>query len=85
MVFVYVLISEIKGLRLYVGMTNNVERRLKEHNEGKQKSTKAYKPWKLFTIEKFETRKEARVREKYLKSGSAKERLKDKWSRSSVG
>ena len=85
MFFVYILVSELKGLRFYVGMTENIERRKTEHNGGKVKSTKGYIPWKLFSVEKFKTRIEAREREKYLKSGSAKERIKDKWFRSSVG
>jgi putative endonuclease len=40
----------IKGMRdgrLYKGMTDNIERRLFEHNSGKQKSTKGYMPWNL--------------------------------------
>ena len=85
MFYIYVLVSEIKGLRFYIGMTEDIERRLNEHNRGETKSTKGYIPWTLFQIEKFETRKEAREREIYLKGGSGKERIKLKWSRSSVG
>ncbi len=85
MFFVYVIVSESKGLRFYVGMSENVEKRLKEHNSGKTKSTKSYTPWKLFFTESFATRLEAREREKYLKSGSGKEKIKYKWSRSSAG
>lgn len=61
---------------IYVGLTNNVERRLIEHNNGENRSTKAYKPFDLISIETFETRVDARVREKYLKSGVGKEVLK---------
>jgi putative endonuclease len=77
--FVYILRSEKDG-RFYVGMTENVERRLKEHNSGKTKSTKAYIPWILFFTESFETRIEARAREVYLKSGIGKELIKRKWA-----
>jgi putative endonuclease len=42
MFFVYVLVSDVKGLRFYVGMSENVERRLLEHNSGKTKSTKGH-------------------------------------------
>lgn len=42
--YVYALRS-LKDLRIYVGMTQNIEIRLSEHNKGKTKSTKAYKPW----------------------------------------
>ncbi|MFC2114465.1 GIY-YIG nuclease family protein [Bacteroidota bacterium] len=63
--------------RLYKGMTVNLDNRLFEHNSGKNKSTKAFRPWKLVYFEKFETRFEARNREKYLKSGIGREFIKD--------
>ena len=85
MFFVYVLISESKGRRFYVGLTINVEKRVAEHNAKGTKSTKGYIPWKLFFFESFNTRKEAREREKYYKSGSGKELIKEKWFRSSTG
>ncbi len=66
-------------------MTVNVERRVKEHNSGKTKSTKGYRPWILFFYEEFEDRIQARKREKYLKSGIGKEFIKDKWFRSLTG
>ena len=40
---VYAIKSELDG-RIYVGFTDCIERRLKEHNSGKTKSTKGYKP-----------------------------------------
>ena len=64
---------------MYVGMTSDLEKRISEHNSGKVKSTKAYRPWKLLHIEKFEDRKLAREREKYLKSGYGKSWLKSKY------
>ncbi len=67
MIFVYVLYSK-EFDRLYIGMTNNLERRFVEHNTGKNKSTKAYLPWVKIHKESFETRMEARKREKYLKT-----------------
>jgi len=54
-------------------MTDNLERRLKEHNTGKMKSTKGYLPWVLFYSEKVETRLEARKREIFLKSGAGRQ------------
>ena len=77
--FVYVLKSE-NHYRFYVGMTSNIENRIREHNSGKTKSTKGYRPWKLFFFEEFDTRQEARDREKYLKSGIGKEFIKEKWN-----
>ena len=83
MYVVYVLQSETYK-RMYVGMTNDLERRIKEHNNGKTKSTRYYKPWKVLFIESFSTRLEAREREKYLKSGIGREYIKN-WPRSSAG
>ena len=74
MYYVYVLESVVDK-RLYKGHTQDVEKRLKEHNSGKVKSTKGYKPWELKYIETFETRKEAVKREKYLKTGIGREFL----------
>lgn len=85
MFFVYVIVSKVKGLRFYVGMSEDSETRLKQHNSGRTKSTKGYIPWEIFFTEKCSTRKEAREREKYLKSGSGKEKIKQKWSHSSAG
>ena len=74
--FVYAIKSGKDG-RIYVGFSENVDRRLKEHNSGKTKSTKGYLPWKLFFSTECETRIEARTLKKYYKSGIGKEKLKD--------
>ncbi|HPB25162.1 MAG TPA: GIY-YIG nuclease family protein [Bacteroidales bacterium] len=73
--FVYALES-LKDGRIYVGQTQDIEKRLKEHNQGRTKSTKAYAPWRLIFQEECEDRQEARVQEKYWKSGCGKEKLK---------
>ena len=75
MYFVYAIYS-ISFDRLYIGFTNDLSRRLNEHNSKKNKSTKAYVPWKLIHKEGFETRLDARKREKYLKSGIGREYLR---------
>jgi putative endonuclease len=75
MYIVYVIQSKLDS-RLYVGFTENIERRLKEHNKGKTRSTKGYIPWILVYSEEAENRPAARNREKYLKSGSGKEYIK---------
>jgi putative endonuclease len=61
---------------VYVGMTNNLERRLNQHNNGKNRSTNAYKPFILVLTEMYGNRVDARNREKYLKSDIGKEHLK---------
>ncbi|MFV8354846.1 GIY-YIG nuclease family protein [Flavobacterium sp. XS1P32] len=75
--FVYVLQSEI-DVRLYKGQTSNIDKRIIEHNTGKTKSTKGFKPWKLVYLEIFDSRSEAVLREKYFKTGSGREFLKEK-------
>ncbi|HCX26012.1 MAG: endonuclease [Candidatus Collierbacteria bacterium GW2011_GWB1_45_35] len=73
--YAYVLLS-LKNGNLYKGITNDLERRISEHNLGKNRSTKINAPWKIVYFEKFMTRDEARNREKFLKSGKGREFLK---------
>ncbi|MDP2922606.1 MAG: GIY-YIG nuclease family protein [Candidatus Omnitrophota bacterium] len=77
MYYIYALYSE-KFDRLYVGMTNNLKRRIYEHNIGKMKATSACRPWLLFYWELASDRINARKREKQLKSGSGREFLKSR-------
>jgi len=53
-------------------MTDKLDRRLWEHNKGKVSSTRYRKPFILKYSENFETRKEARVRERYFKSAAGR-------------
>ncbi|MBI2446869.1 MAG: GIY-YIG nuclease family protein [Parcubacteria group bacterium] len=73
--FVYAIRSTQRNY-IYVGLTNNIERRIKQHNDGKEKTTRAYSPFRVIYVDKFEDRKSAREKEKYLKSGTGKEFLK---------
>lgn len=77
---VYVLNSK-KRTYLYVGLTNNISRRINQHQSGRVKTTSPYRPFQLVYSESFSTRQEARDREKYLKSGCGKEWLKEHLSR----
>ncbi|MEP7108647.1 MAG: GIY-YIG nuclease family protein [Ferruginibacter sp.] len=57
MVTIYV-IQSINTNKLYVGMTEDLQNRLREHNAGKSKYTATFKPWKVIyseTAENFET------------------------------
>ena len=67
MYFVYILKS-LTVLRYYIGSSENVARRLSDHNSGKVKSTKAYKPWEVVYLEKFNIKSDALKREKQIKS-----------------
>jgi putative endonuclease len=73
--FVYAL-SSLSRNYIYVGITNNVERRFGEHQKGQNKTTKPYAPFKIILVESFVSRPEARKREIYLKSGIGKDFLK---------
>ena len=75
MYYVYAIKSLVRNY-IYVGLTNDVEKRIAQHNKGQNRSTKAYKPFKLIYTEALKTRIEARQREIYLKSGVGKEFLK---------
>ncbi|NAS31979.1 GIY-YIG nuclease family protein [Flavobacteriaceae bacterium R38] len=71
-------ISSLEKNYIYVGLTQNLEERLKRHNKGWEKTTKPYAPFKLIFQEIVNTRIEVREREKYWKSGVGKEKLRTK-------
>ena len=62
---------------IYVGLTNDLNKRFKQHNSGKETTTKPYAPFELIYTEILLDRTSARKREKYLKSGVGKEFLKN--------
>ena len=73
--YVYVLCSEIDKEN-YVGCTNNLKRRLIEHNAGKVFSTTKRIPLKPIYIEIYLNQQDAYEREKFLKTGWGKNYLK---------
>lgn len=76
MYYFYVLKSTKDG-NLYKGFTNNLKRRLDEHNTGLSKSTKGRRPFRLVYYEAFASRIDAKRREKQMKlSGKAWGQLK---------
>ncbi|OGU50678.1 MAG: excinuclease ABC subunit C, partial [Ignavibacteria bacterium GWC2_35_8] len=64
--YIYVLKSLRDGM-FYTGYTNNINRRLAEHNKGIVISTKNRNPFKLVYWEGCLNKQDATVREKYLK------------------
>ena len=77
MYFVYVLQS-LKDKLFYTGFTNDLERRVNEHNEGLQISTRSRTPFELIYYEWCLNKKDAIKRENYLKSGIGKKFLKSR-------
>jgi len=63
---VYVIRSTVNGM-YYVGFTDDIDRRMMEHNEGMSKFTRRGRPWTLMFTEQFETRREAMMREREIK------------------
>ncbi|MBI3999345.1 MAG: GIY-YIG nuclease family protein [Candidatus Omnitrophica bacterium] len=77
---VYVLESKKNGLR-YIGFTQDLTSRLKEHNEGRNTSTKKKGPWVLVHSESFPTHLLAQKRERFLKSGHGRKVLTNIFAR----
>ena len=73
--FVYALRS-LRDNNLYVGISQNPEKRVGTHNKGKTESTKNRRPLVLIYKESCNSLKEAREKEKYYKSGFGREILK---------
>lgn len=66
MFYLYILGSK-KDQELYVGSTNDLKKRLQEHNSGKVLSTKPRVPFKLLYYEAYLAEQDARDRESKLK------------------
>lgn len=76
MYWVYVIRSQKKG-SLYFGLSSDLQRRLIEHNAGKNTSTKFGVPWECIYCEGYKSLKDARLREAKLKDyGNSRTHLK---------
>lgn len=80
MYYTYVLKSQNDG-DWYTGSTNDLQKRLKDHKTGQVRSTKDRKPLELIYYEACKNEQDARVREKYLKSGMGKRYLRNRMKR----
>lgn len=82
MFYLYILKSVADG-NLYVGSTNDLKRRLFEHNQGRSRSTKHRVPFTLRYYEAYQDEEDARTREFQLKKdGKALGQLKRRISKS---
>ena len=74
MFYVYVIQNEKQ--KLYKGYTEDLQRRMAEHNSGRTKSTKGSGQWKLVYCEEYDTIEEAIKREKYFKTAAGRRFIK---------
>ena len=70
--YVYILLSEKDATRRYTGLTDDLETRLRSHNQGNSPHTSRYRPWQIETAIAFRSREKAAAFEKYLKSHSGR-------------
>lgn len=77
MFYTYILHS-IKHDRLYIGSTEDLKRRLKEHNSGGVSSTKPYRPFELIYYEAHRSKTLARKAEIFYKTGQGRRQIKKK-------
>ena len=73
----YAYIIKSRNGKIYTGHTSDINRRLKEHNSGRCKTTKTDQNWRLIYREEFPDRREAIRREKWLKSGIGRDFVKN--------
>lgn len=71
--FVYIIKSITTPDEYYVGVTANVYRRLRMHNEGLSEYTSRHRPWRTLVVIEFDDREPAAKFERYLKTGSGRE------------
>ena len=68
LIMFYTHILQNQDNETYIGYTKNLKRRLVEHNQGLNLSTKRYGPWKIIYYEACIEETDAKRREKYLKT-----------------
>ena len=73
MYYVYIIRSINHSDQLYVGVTENLKKRLSDHNCGTTTHTDKYKPWEVISYIAFNHKEKAYSFEEFLKSGSGRE------------
>jgi putative endonuclease len=76
--YYFYLLKNQKNNKLYRGSTSNLEKRLKEHNFGKVKSTRNFRPWDLIYYEAYQTKTLAQKTENFYKKSQGRRQLKKK-------
>jgi putative endonuclease len=72
MYYVYIIQSISHPDKRYVGCSNNIKKRLANHNSGTTPHTRKHKPWELIICICFKNKDKAIEFESYLKSGSGR-------------
>ncbi len=72
--YVYIL-TNVRHTVLYTGVTNDLVRRLSEHQQGLSAFTRRYNVHKLVYVEMFHDVREAIAREKQIKAGSRRKKI----------
>ncbi|KKT82152.1 MAG: hypothetical protein A3E64_02150 [Candidatus Harrisonbacteria bacterium RIFCSPHIGHO2_12_FULL_48_16] len=76
MYYVY-LLENLNDKSWYIGFTENLDQRVKDHNDGRGgRTTKLKHGWNLIYCEMYLNKEDALGREKFLKSGSGRRFLK---------
>jgi predicted GIY-YIG superfamily endonuclease len=70
---VYILESVHAPAQKYVGSTDDLKRRIADHNTGKSTHTAKHRPWNLVCYQAFADERRAIAFERYLKTGSGHE------------
>jgi putative endonuclease len=73
MFYVYILQS---NSHLYIGLTNDLKRRVSEHNTGRSRFTKRYLPWNLIFYEAYSNEEDAHRREGYFKTSQGRQAIR---------
>ena len=69
---VYLIRSISKPEQTYIGLTADLQARMKKHNAGESPHTAKHKPWALISYHTFSSREKAAAFEQYLKTGSGR-------------
>lgn len=77
--YTYIIESSVNK-KWYIGHTNDIERRLAEHNSGQNKSTKGKGPWRLIFLSSFNNNLDAKKFELKLKKITNKDFIKTEYS-----
>jgi putative endonuclease len=80
---VYILLNKSKT-RTYTGVADDVDKRLKRHNDGNVPASRSYRPYDVIHVETYATLGEARQKEHFYKSTTGRGRLREIISRVST-